>query len=91
MVGYSNTGSADYLKQMNEKVAIRKNRDHHVRQGGSHEGEKAKFLGEAIKDIDPELAVQTYRPIDQIIELDEQRNRHEGISLLISLLKFARN
>lgn len=72
MVGYSNTGSADYLKQMNEKVAIRKNRDAMFAKAAAADGaEKAKFLGEAIKDIDPELAVQTYRPeIDQIIELD---------------------
>jgi thioredoxin-related protein len=72
MVGYSNTGSADYLKQLKEKVVIRENRDANFAKAANAEGaEKAKFLGEAIKEIDPELAVQIYRPeIDQIIELD---------------------
>jgi len=85
-VGYSGAEADKYVGELLEKTKLRETRDDRLAKAEAAQGgEKAKLLGEAIGDIDSELAVATYRDVvDQIISLDADnaqgmKSKFEGL------------
>ena len=70
--GYQPGGADVYLKHLDELRAVKTKRDAAWKKAEGAQGtEKAKFLADGLKALDPDLAAVHYKPvIDEIAKLD---------------------
>ena len=70
--GYQAGGAEAYLKHLDELRAVKTKRDEAWKKAEGAQGtEKAKFLADGLKALDPDLAAVHYKPvIDEIAKLD---------------------
>ncbi len=70
--GYQPGGADVYLKHLDELRAVKTKRDEAWKKADGAQGaEKAKFLADGLKALDPDLAAVHYKPvIDEIAKLD---------------------
>ena len=72
--GYQDGGPDEYLKHLDELRAVKGKRDEAWKKAeGAQGSEKAKFLADGLKALNPDLAAMHYKPvIDEIAKLDPQ-------------------
>lgn len=94
IVGYGGQTAEQYLKTLTAKVKVREERDEKLAKAEKAKGvEKAKLMAEAVKGIDAELVISTYRDlVDEIIKLDADneaklKEKFEGLLKLTDVKK----